>query len=66
MLPQYADHTLPLPHGLAPGSCGIRGSKMVIQVDGSKGTNNGTTDLIKMPRNLYHREAILLFAPEIS
>ena len=28
--------------------------KMVIELDGSKfGTNNGTTDLIEMSRNLY-------------
>ena len=31
---------------------------MGIELDGSKfGTNNGTTDLIEMFRNLYHREA---------
>ena len=30
---------------------------MAIELDGSKfGANNGTTDLIKMSRDLYHRE----------
>ena len=32
-------------------------SKMAIELDGSKfGTNNGTTDLIEMSRNLHHNE----------
>ena len=32
---------------------------MSIELDGSKfGTNNGTTDLIEMSRNLYHGEII--------
>ena len=30
---------------------------MAIELDGF-GTNNGTTDLIEMSRNLYHREVI--------
>ena len=37
-------------------------SKMSIEFDGSKfGTNNGTTDLIEMSRNLYHGEVIPSF-----
>jgi hypothetical protein len=37
-------------------------SKMAIELDGSKfGTNNGTTDLIEVSRNLYHREVIPSF-----
>ena len=32
-------------------------SKMTIELDGSKfSTNNGTTNLIEVSRNLYHRE----------
>ena len=32
-------------------------SKMAIELDGSKfGTNNGTTDLIEVSRNLYDKE----------
>ena len=39
---------------------------MAIELDRSKfGTKNGTTDLIGMSRNLYHKEIILIFAPEI-
>ena len=35
-------------------------SKMDIDSDGSMfGTNNGTTDLIDMSRNFYHREVTL-------
>ena len=35
---------------------------MAIEVDGSKfGTNNGTTGLIEMSRNFYHREDIPCF-----
>ena len=31
---------------------------MAIELDGSKfGTNNGTTDLMETPRNLYHKKA---------
>ena len=30
---------------------------MAIELDGF-GTNNGTTDLLEMSRNLYHREVI--------
>ena len=39
---------------------------MAIEVDGSKfGTNNGSTDLIEMSRELHHREITSSFAPEI-
>ena len=35
---------------------------MAIELDGSKfGANNGTTDLIKMSRDLYHREVTSSF-----
>ena len=37
-------------------------SKIAIDLDGSKfGTNNETTDLIEMCRNLYHGEVIPSF-----
>ena len=37
-------------------------SKMTIELDGSKfGTNNGTTNLIEMSRNLYRREVTPYF-----
>ena len=37
-------------------------SRMAIELDGSKfGTNNGTTDLIEISRNLYHNEITYSF-----